>query len=55
MTRTPSLHPSILERIGATPLVELRVLVPADSARILLKIESENPTVLRKADGRAQD
>jgi cysteine synthase A len=33
-----------LERIGSTPLIELRSIVPEKSARILLKIESENPT-----------
>lgn len=43
MTRTP-IHSSILERIGSTPLIELRSIVPEKSARILLKIESENPT-----------
>ncbi|HEV2840896.1 MAG TPA: cysteine synthase family protein, partial [Chthoniobacterales bacterium] len=31
-------------RIGATSLLELRSIVPEKSARILLKIESENPT-----------
>ena len=35
---------SILERIGNTPLIELGSIVPADCARILLKLESENPT-----------
>jgi cysteine synthase A len=35
---------SILERIGSTSMVELRSLVPAASARILVKLESENPT-----------
>jgi cysteine synthase A len=44
MTRTLSIHSSILERIGSTPLIELRSLVPKKSARILLKLESENPT-----------
>ena len=43
MTRTPSIHSSILERIGSTPLVELRSLVPKKSARILIKLESETP------------
>ncbi|MEZ4416079.1 MAG: PLP-dependent cysteine synthase family protein [Gemmatimonadota bacterium] len=33
---------SILTRIGSTPLVELRV--PEDSARIVLKLETQNPT-----------
>ena len=44
MTQETSIHSSILERIGSTPLIELRSIVPEKSARILLKIESENPT-----------
>ena len=44
MSRTASVHTSILERIGCTPLIQLRSLAPRDSARILVKIESENPT-----------
>lgn len=40
----PSIHASILERIGGTPLIRLRKLAPANGARILLKLESENPT-----------
>jgi cysteine synthase A len=39
-----SIHASILERIGGTPLIGLRKLAPANGARILLKLESENPT-----------
>ena len=35
---------TILDRIGRTSLVPLRHIVPANGARILLKIESENPT-----------
>jgi cysteine synthase A len=35
---------AILGTIGNTPLVELRSLVPAGSARILVKLESHNPT-----------
>ncbi|MBA5776021.1 cysteine synthase family protein [Stappia sp. F7233] len=35
---------SILSRIGRTPLVALRHIVPANGSRILLKLESENPT-----------
>lgn len=35
---------TILETIGNTPLVELRSIVPSGSARILLKLESHNPT-----------
>jgi cysteine synthase len=34
----------ILDGIGSTPLFPLRRIVPAGSARILLKIESQNPT-----------
>ena len=35
---------TILDRIGGTSLLALRNIVPANGARILLKIESENPT-----------
>jgi cysteine synthase A len=35
---------NILEAIGNTPLVELRRVVPADHARVLVKLESANPT-----------
>jgi cysteine synthase A len=35
---------SILDTIGGTRLVPLRHIVPADSARILIKLEYENPT-----------
>ena len=35
---------TILDRIGNTPLLPLRRIVPANGARILLKLESENPT-----------
>lgn len=41
---TSGIHSSILERIGGTPLIELRRLVPDGSARVLVKLESENPT-----------
>lgn len=34
----------ILSRIGGTTLLPLRRIIPANGARILLKIESENPT-----------
>lgn len=37
-------HASILERIGSTPLIELSSIVPENSARVLIKLESENPT-----------
>ena len=36
--------PSILRRIGNTPLLALKRAVPEGCARILIKIESENPT-----------
>ena len=35
---------SIIDRIGNTSLIELRRTVPDGCARILVKIESENPT-----------
>jgi len=41
MTRTPG---DILDCIGHTTLLPLRRVVPANGARILLKLESENPT-----------
>ncbi|RDJ25157.1 cysteine synthase family protein [Bosea caraganae] len=36
--------PTILDRIGNTALLPLRKIVPANGARILLKLESANPT-----------
>jgi len=36
--------PDILRCIGNTPLLPLRRIVPGNGARILLKLESENPT-----------
>jgi cysteine synthase A len=44
MSRRGAIHASVLERIGATPLIQLRRLAPAGGARLLLKLESENPT-----------
>lgn len=38
------LQPDILHCIGNTSLLALRNIVPANGARILLKLESENPT-----------
>lgn len=35
---------TILDRIGQTSLLPLRHIVPANGARILLKLENENPT-----------
>ncbi|MCA8906345.1 MAG: cysteine synthase family protein [Rhodospirillaceae bacterium] len=35
---------SVLDRIGNTPLLELRRLVPQGSARVLMKLEGSNPT-----------
>jgi cysteine synthase len=34
----------ILQRVGSTSLLELRTVVPRSGARIVLKLESENPT-----------
>ena len=36
--------PSVLEAIGNTPIVALRKVVPPHSARVLVKLESANPT-----------
>ena len=38
------MHPDILHHIGNTSLLPLRHIVPPDSARILLKLENENPS-----------
>ena len=38
------LRRDILECVGGTSIVALRKIVPATGARILLKVESENPT-----------
>lgn len=39
-----SVLPSVLDAIGNTPIVELRHVVPAGHARVLVKLESRNPT-----------
>ncbi len=44
MSLLPPIQNSILDRIGNTPMIELRNVVPKGCARILLKVESENPT-----------
>src|SRR5580692_2731211 len=36
--------PSVLDAIGNTPLVELRKVVPANAARVFVKLEYYNPT-----------
>jgi cysteine synthase A len=36
--------PNVLDAIGNTPLVELRRVVPPDYARVLVKLEGQNPT-----------
>src|SRR5215475_9239041 len=41
MTTSPK---TILDTIGDTPLLELRNVVPTNGARILIKLESQNPT-----------
>jgi cysteine synthase len=38
------IQPDILHRIGNTSLLALRKIVPKNGSRILLKLESENPT-----------
>ena len=40
----PRIDTSVLQRIGNTPLLELRRIVPEGCARILIKVESANPT-----------
>jgi cysteine synthase/molybdopterin converting factor small subunit len=37
-------QPSLLDAVGATPLIELPRLAPHDGVRIFAKLESENPT-----------
>jgi len=37
-------HQHILQRVGSTSLLALRKVVPGNGSRILLKLESENPT-----------
>jgi len=37
-------EPTILDRIGKTSLLRLRHVAPESAARILLTLESENPT-----------
>src|SRR5215470_4953263 len=44
MTKEPRIDASILQRVGGTPLLELKRIVPAGCARILVKVESANPT-----------
>lgn len=39
-----NLTPDILASIGGTPVVELRRVVPRSCARVLVKLESHNPT-----------
>ncbi len=43
-TRSVSVDSSVLDAIGNTPLIELRRVVPAGSARIVTKLELANPT-----------
>jgi len=40
----PTVRPSILACIGETPLIELRHLAPGGRGRVLIKLESQNPT-----------
>ncbi|MDP9143617.1 MAG: cysteine synthase family protein, partial [Actinomycetota bacterium] len=39
-----TIRPGVLDAIGNTPLVELRKVVPAGSARVVAKLEWANPT-----------
>jgi cysteine synthase A len=41
---TEPVHPDILACIGGTRMVALRKVAPASGARVLLKLESDNPT-----------
>jgi cysteine synthase A len=43
-TAAPAVRRDILDCVGGTSLVPLRRLVPPASARVLLKLENENPT-----------
>lgn len=44
MGEEPRIDASVLQRIGGTPLLELKGIVPNGCARILIKVESVNPT-----------
>ncbi len=44
MTDLPGAHRNVLHRIGTTHLVALRRIVPPGGARIVVKLENENPT-----------
>jgi cysteine synthase A len=44
MSKQPRIDASVLQRVGGTPLLELKRVVPDGCARILIKIESANPT-----------
>lgn len=44
MRNHEGLHRDVLASIGDTPMLALRRVVPDNGARILLKLESENPT-----------
>jgi cysteine synthase len=43
-SKEPRIDASVLQRIGGTPLLELKRIVPSGCARILVKVESANPT-----------
>src|SRR5262249_42269046 len=43
-----SIASSVLQAIGRTPLVQLRHVVPAGHARVLVKVEGANPTASMK-------
>ena len=39
-----TLSANVLDAIGGTPLVQLRKVIPAGAARVLVKLEGANPT-----------
>jgi cysteine synthase A len=44
----PKIDASVLDRIGGTPMLQLKRIVPEGCARILIKLESANPTASMK-------
>src|SRR4051794_38668005 len=44
MSAESQFNSSILQRIGRTSLLELKAIAPPDCARVVIKLESENPT-----------
>jgi cysteine synthase len=44
ISHQPRIDASVLQRIGGTPLLELKRVIPSGCGRILIKLESVNPT-----------